>query len=434
VTKNCPNRIGEMLLARKGGWRAPTLLGVVHTPQFRRDGSLAMTQGYDLGTRLLFKPDGETFPTVPDSPTKNDAIAAVETLEAAIKTFPFKTDVDRSVALSLFLTAFCRRTLDHAPMHGISSPAAGTGKSLLVDLGSILTSGQDAPVISPGRNEEELEKRLGASLLRGDALISLDNCTAPLGGTLLCQALTQRRLHIRVLGASRHIEVPTSALFTATGNNLIFEGDITRRVLLCMLDAEVERPELRTFETDIKTIFRERRGELVSAGLTILRARHLARPQPTFAPLGGFEMWSRWVRDALRWLDRADPCRSMDPLREKDPSRIAHETVVLAWRDAFGIGTEVRAQQLLERANLSQELRSALLEVAEERTRSGFISPKRLGRWLAKVEGEISNGLRCSRSAGQRHPRMATSVLGSGWVCWLLGPSFTYRIVTVKLS
>jgi putative DNA primase/helicase len=88
----------------------------------------------------------------------------------------------------------------------------------------------------------------------------------------------QRRLHIRILGASRHIEVPTSALFTATGNNLIFEGDITRRSLLCVLDAEVERPELRTFETDIKIVFRERRGELVSAGLTILRARHLARP------------------------------------------------------------------------------------------------------------------------------------------------------------
>ena len=66
--------------------------------------------------------------------------------------------------------------------------------------------------------------------------------------------------------------MPTSALVTATGNNLILEGDMTRRSVRCELDAKVERPELREFNVQSKTVFRQRRGEFVSAPLTILRA------------------------------------------------------------------------------------------------------------------------------------------------------------------
>jgi hypothetical protein len=80
-----------------------------------------MVQGYDAGTRLLFKPDGEIFPAIPDNPTKDDALAALKVLEESIDTFPFKTAVDRSVAISLLLTALCRRALDHAPLHAITA-------------------------------------------------------------------------------------------------------------------------------------------------------------------------------------------------------------------------------------------------------------------------------------------------------------------------
>ena len=37
---------------------------------------------------------------------------------------------------------------------------------------------------------------------------------------------------------------------TATGNNLVLVGDMTRRALLCRLDPERERPELRRFDSD----------------------------------------------------------------------------------------------------------------------------------------------------------------------------------------
>ena len=169
-------------------------------------------------------------------------------LEEAIATFPFRSAVDRSVALSLFLTALCRRALDYAPLHAVTAPSAGTGKSMLIDLASILMNGHDAPVMALGKSEEESEKRLGAALLSGDAIVAFDNCIAPLKGTLLSQALTQHRVQVRVLGLSQQVGVPVSALFTATGNNLTIEGDLTRRSLLCELDAGVARPELREFD------------------------------------------------------------------------------------------------------------------------------------------------------------------------------------------
>jgi putative DNA primase/helicase len=398
LPRNCPKDIGNTLLARQGHWQAQIVLGVVHTPQFRHDGSLTMMEGYDPGSRLLFKPDGEIFPPIPDRPTKEQAQAALKLLEDPIAMFPFKSPVDKAVVLSMFLTGLCRRILDFAPLHGMSATAAGTGKSLLVDLASILISGREAPVISIDSSREEVEKRLGSSLLAGDTIIAFDNCNAPVNSPLICSTLTQRWVRVRILGLSRQADTPTSVLLTATGNNLILEGDLTRRSVRCELDAKVERPELREFAINPKTVFRQRRGELVSAALTILRAGRVAGLAPISPPLGGFEMWSSWVRNPLQWLGCADPCDSMEQLYQGDPEREAHEVMIVIWRDHFGLDVEFHAQQLIERSLLNQELRTALLNVAQERNSSGVISTKRLGQWLKKVDGKICQGLCIRRS------------------------------------
>jgi hypothetical protein len=78
-------------------------------------------------------------------------------LERLIETFPFVGEADRAVALSALLTILDRRSMVTAPMHAFTSPTAGTGKSLLVDLCAILATGRPMPVISQGHSEEELE-------------------------------------------------------------------------------------------------------------------------------------------------------------------------------------------------------------------------------------------------------------------------------------
>ena len=51
-------------------------------------------------------------------------------------------------------------------------------------------------------NSEELEKRLGAAMLSGRALIALDNLNGVLTSDLLCQAVTQPLVAYRPPGAS----------------------------------------------------------------------------------------------------------------------------------------------------------------------------------------------------------------------------------------
>jgi putative DNA primase/helicase len=92
---------------------------------------------------------------------------------------------------------------------------------MLVDLISLVASGREVGVISQGKTDEELEKRLGALLLAGDHVIGIDNCEAPLGGEFLCSMLTQPSVRTRILGASKAPELPTNAFVTATGNNLV---------------------------------------------------------------------------------------------------------------------------------------------------------------------------------------------------------------------
>ena len=234
-------------MARQGHWRLPSLAAVISTPTIRADGSILDTAGYDAQTGLLYEPAGLTFRSPVASPTFEEALEALQFLEALLGTFPFCSAADLSVALSAILTTIRRRTMRSAPLHGMDAPAAGTGKSLQIDIVSNIANGHSAAVISQGANEAELEKRLGSALLSGDGLISIDNCEKPLGGELICQALTQQSVKIRILGQSKNVEVPTNAMIFATGNNLTLVGDLCRRAIVCRLDAGTERPELRRF-------------------------------------------------------------------------------------------------------------------------------------------------------------------------------------------
>ena len=84
-------------------------------------------------------------------------------------------------------------------MHIIRAHTAGTGKSYLVVVASTIATGRDCPVITPGRTMEETEKRLGALLLAGVSMISLDNVNGELGGDMLCQVTERPLVRVRIL-------------------------------------------------------------------------------------------------------------------------------------------------------------------------------------------------------------------------------------------
>jgi hypothetical protein len=389
-----PDKVAEIYLARRGRWKLPVLSGIIHTPFLRTDGSICEQPGYDAESGLLFKSDDQSFPPIQQFPSKADAIAAFAQLDQLINTFPFVAAADRSVALSALLTTLDRRSMATAPMHAFTSPTAGTGKSLLVDVAAVLGTGRPMPVISQGRSEEELEKRLGAALLAGDTGISLDNCDHTVEGVFLCQVLTQPQVNIRVLGQSRNVETPVNATIFATGNNLTIGGDVIRRALLCSMDAGCERPELRLFNVNAIEAAKAARGELVAAALTVLRAWHIAAPgvHMNLPPFGSFEEWSHRIREPLVWLDKVDPCETLAEVRNSDPHRDALIAVIMQWKEHLAPHTKYTVQQVIERAINVSSFYTALLNVAPART-GGTVSNIVLGRWLKSVQGKIVNGL-----------------------------------------
>jgi len=403
VDKDCPQKVAEAYLARVGEWEIPELRGIVNTPFLREDGSLCETPGYDPASKLLFNPDGQSFPSIPTAPSKNDAIEALAYINKTLfEEFPFVGDVDRAVAFSGLLTAFDQRVTAAAPLHGFTAPSAGTGKSLLVDLTSILLTGTRAPVIALGKSDEELEKRIETALITGDAIISLDNINRELTSDVLSQALTQQQLKIRLMGHNnRQILVPATATFFVTGNNLIIGGDLPRRTLLSRLDAKTERPELREFEHDVEDAAFNERGKLVAAVLTMLRAWQVAEAADKASvkakPLGLFKRWSHRVQAPLLWLGCADPCESIKTIREKDPALGELETILLQWKQALGTSQAYTVRDVISAAITRVDFFDALAAVAMSR-HSHTISDARLGRWLGKNEGKVSKKLKLERS------------------------------------
>jgi hypothetical protein len=405
---DAPDKVANALLSRRGKWNFPILNGIVQTPFLRVDGSLCETPGYDPESRLLFKAD-LVFPPIPQQPSRADALKALELLEALIVTFPFVGPADRSVALAAMLTSLDRRSMAAAPLFAFNSPVARTGKSKLVDLCAILATGEKMPVISQGYSEEEFVKCLSAALLAGDLGISIDNCERELKSDFLCQVLTQSKLKIRVLGLSTNIETPMNSILFATGNNLMFSGDVTHRSLMCTIDAGVEHPGLRGFKIDVIAEAQARRGELVVAALTILRAWHVADERPNLPPaVGGFEDWSFRVREALIWLDRIDPCETLAKVRDSDSHKDELVTVVEQWRQHLVVDQAYTVQKIIEQALISSDFHNSLLAVAT--TPSGaMVSPIRLGRWLKRVKGKIVSGL-----------KLAQDGINNGYPLWKL--------------
>jgi hypothetical protein len=377
--------------------------------------------GYDPITRLYVVAD-PTFrlPPIPERPTEADARAALSRLDGLLAGYPFASDVDRSVALAGLMTAVTRSAMSTAPMIAVRASTPGTGKSHLVDMHSALATGQLCPVIAAGKGEEELEKRLGALLIEGSPVVSIDNCNGTLGGETLCLATERTLVKVRVLGQSKAPQVECRSLMLATGNGLVLREDMVRRALVCTLDAKTEQPELREFEFDPLQLVLADRGSYVADVVTILRGYRAAGSPRQKGALGSYAMWSDMVRSPLIWLGREDPVKAMDAARAEDPELCAIRDLFRHWEARIGLNEESTTHALIQVACARKpvastdaaafvftdpEFRDVLLGQAGE---GGAVNTKRLGRWLSRIKGRIVDGHRLdmttqSASHGNRY-------------------------------
>ncbi len=346
------------------------------------------------------------MPEIPEAPTQGDAEAAIHLLKSLFTGFKFVTPADRAVALSLVISTVARGALGMVPVHAFTAPTLGSGKSYLADVTTAIVSGRWCPVITAGKTEEELEKRLGAMLLAGYPVISIDNISAGLSGDALCQVAERPTVRIRILGRSETPECEFRGIIIANGNNLAIVGDMTRRVLLGKLDAEMERPEDRVFSFDPVQRVLAKRGPYIAAAMTIVKAYVAAGMPGKLPPLASYGVWSDRVRSALVWLGEADPVATMKETRDSDPVLNALRATLQAWKEAFpdeGMTCQKVAVALsgFDPATPVGMARAALrAALAPEIMVRGVIDTGRLGKWLRASKGRPADGLKFAATTG----------------------------------
>ena len=333
-----PRDIADLILARRGFWLFPEVHGVIAAPTIGIDGNIVLVDGIDAKSKLLLA----GIPTIEmaELPSRDDAVVALEVLEGLLVEYQFSDEPSRSVALSMLITPLVRALVPLAPLHCVSAPVAGSGKSYLSSLASGIATGRYCPVIPPASKEEEFEKRLIGAMLAGSPIVSFDNVNGVLDNSTLCQALEQRIIEVRPLGSSKLVTVEHRTTWLANGNNIQIAQDLTRRSIMCRLDRNEERPELHEYqERPFEQVIRSR-PKYIAAALTIVRAYIVAGRPQKLAPLASYEQWSDNVRSALVWLGCTDPCETMLAVRAGDSRLQQLGTLFAAWASSLGLGLE----------------------------------------------------------------------------------------------
>lgn len=401
-----PPEIADYILEQKESKFKP-VTSVMTAPTMRPDGTVLWRPGYDATTGIYMIDPPEI--KIPENPTYDEAKAALATLNELLIEFPFTSGASRSVALSGILSCVVRAAISRAPMHMVSATTAGTGKSYLVDICSTIASGFHCPVISAGRTEEEMEKRLGAAIVMGRPFVSIDNVNGILAGDFLCQAIERPQTDVRILGKTQLVRVHNSVVIFSTGNNIQPSGDVVRRSIVCRLDAGIERPELRRFERDPLLHAGANRSKYLEAALTITRAYIVAGKPGKLDPLASFTEWSDLVRSSLVWLGEADPVDSIATARQSDPEFMRISAMLEALEDAGFNEVEHKmlnptAAGILAAAAGNRELREALASIGY---RGELPNSRALGNWLTKHKDRVVNGMRLiTPTANNKHAKV----------------------------
>lgn len=387
VPTDPPASIAPIIKSDAGDWPFNKIAGVITAPTIRRDGSILFREGYDKKTKLLLVAPPE-MPRLIEHPTHDDAIAASRRIATLFGNFPFVDKASLAVAMSAFITPIVRAAMTVAPLHAISAPTPGSGKSYLVDICVAAVKGNTAPATPIGKNEDETEKRISGCMLQGDPIIVLDNVNGVLEGDALCQCIERPLVKFRTLGESRMTEIENKVTIFATGNRIELPDDMRRRSILCTLDANMERPELRQFTFDPVSEVLDNRGSYIADALTIVRAYKIAGMPDCLPRLASFHEWSDMVRSAIVWCGFEDPLKSMEQVRENDTRRDALIDFVNEWRK--NVYRPVTAKELFDEALGNPELQASMRAFINHR--SGNVDAVLLGQRLGKVKDSIIDG------------------------------------------
>lgn len=431
VNTNPPLYLAENILAQ-GTWEFPALLGVARSPVLRRDGTLCTTPGYDAESRLYYCPDpGLIVPSIPDVPSDAEVEAARDTLIDLVGEFPFADRASLANAMAILLSILMRPVISgHVPLAIVDAPVQGTGKTLMVTaLGTVgvgMVAGESIP---DKQNDDEWRKKITAVLLKGPPLVLLDNIpdNTTIDAPPLAALLTTHFWSDRLLGKNDSVQLPSRAVWVATGNNLRVAGDMPRRCYTVRMDANSERPWTRTGfrHADLEQYAAANRGPLLAAAFTLIRSWFAAGQPKADAPaLGSFQEWADTVGGVLAHAGIQGFLANLEDIRSvQDEDTLQWQAFFAAWWEHFRgqpVTADDLAQRILSHENLSDEPLPEPLLVNKDR---GEGSLKRsIGRNLSRLTGRIFDGRKlCDAGANAKtHVRKWCLTASEGLVARLV--------------
>lgn len=218
----------------------PTLAGLALGPQYLGDGEILNRQGYDPRSRLYL---ADTFSM--DFMPMDEAVAIIEYV---IQNFCFKSKADKAAFVAMLLVSVSRHAIKGpVPLLAIQGNMAGCGKTKLFNIMSIMATGSEMKAQPCPEDGAEFKKVITSLMMKQPWAMLLDNMKN--GSTLDSDALdalaTADYWQDRILGGNDMCEAVVKMLTCITGNNIKWGGDSHRRVQLCTLETDLEKPHER---------------------------------------------------------------------------------------------------------------------------------------------------------------------------------------------
>lgn len=395
IFRDPPPSVCKPIIDLKEVRQLKKLTAVITAPTLRPDGSLLLSPGFDKATGLFFDASNGRA-SVEYLPSIEDAQRAIDELWKPFKDFPFCSAIDRAVHLAAILTAAVRAGLPTAPGFAYDAPIQGSGKTLLARCVGVLATGLD-PSVWPHTTtdtDEEVRKRLFTVLCSGARVLIWDNVIGVFDSAALASCLTSTSYQDRILGKTGSNIVPNRMLLLLTGNNIVFQGELPRRILLSRIDPQTDKPFAREFDVDPFAYCKANRQSMIGAALTLIRAMltHGTKSQIS-GKLASFEEWDQWVRRAVIFADELQPGRFGDVMeiikanQSVDPEQETLRNLLGSMYAVFG-PRPVTVAEIIAKARdflLPKDGPIKLLSdaLADLPTRTGKITAKSFGRYLS---------------------------------------------------
>jgi hypothetical protein len=392
-----PASVGKCLIDKSSWTHIRPLRAVSAFPPISAEGNVRSEPGYDPESQVYFA--GGVEADIPSYPTQQEASTAANRLLHLVIDFPFASAAHRSAWLAALLSPLARFAHNgNSPLIVVQANSPRVGKTTLVKLISYIISGVDCPVITHTPSEDETRKRI-LSYLRGSrAMVLVDNVVGTFGGAGMNALLTSRIFEDRVLGSNKVLQTVNDTSWCITGNNLSLAPDTAERSQHIRLHTDEEHPNLRAdFSHDVFSMVVEKRSQLLSYALTILKAYIRAGLPPQDIPAwGSFEAWSALIRGAIVWSGLPDPAETRAELEtEGDENRSGALDLIEGWEELLrehrieGGLTTREALALLDSGRDIPRLRAAFEEIS-----GGHRLPNahQIGRRFREIKGRNFGG------------------------------------------